>query len=1364
VYQSYYNLTGKPFRLSPDPAFFFPSRGHKRALAYLRYGLHQNEGFVVITGAPGTGKTTLAQILLDEMGQKNVVVAHLTTTQLEADDMLRMVAASFGLRYEHLDKAALLKTIESFLLARSREGKRALLVIDEAQNLPARSLEELRMLSNLHVGDNALLQTFLLGQVQFRKMLEDPDLEQLRQRVIANFHLSPLAADESQRYIEARLRHVGWDNDPHFAEVAFEKIHQYTEGVPRRINMLCDRIMLYGCMEEQHNVTGELVDMVRRELEQEVTGYDSVDADQVTESSSNDSVAEPASNKAGPEKTDDSQDTQVTTPVEHSQSAKSQSQQAPSKGQTTPNKPARQKQKNAQPKQNQPAKTEQNVNAAAAKSMAESDEPDHTTMAAKAAPQEDAPIETPEQAEAREHRAEPYMPVLDADEEDFIEITEDFIAAFDKSISISDDDTEEPATTVRKPTTWEQQDKPTGTAPRKNLRQESSWEQDNDKTEVALQEEGHADEPSEDGDVLGNTVKHKQVAEVDTEDNIELVEEEESPAAAQISERDLFRVIPGGKGNTGKDNGAGGSPADTPKTPMAPAASAAPSSEDVVLRRILRLVLAFHRSPSSFPGLDDPTQPLPEGVSELLELAVSDDQVLTKVSPAAVMGISPVMLRAAVRFFVRRTLFSARGDYHRILGLTSNASVADIERHYDLLMRLLRQDKQPGAAECVDKVGRAYEALMRIDDNPIVSAPDHPVDSTKPATDASDNKAAAVLEALENPELTIDFSRDVKPEPKQQPVAAFLNNAGGDHYTPDPRITRRRFHLLGQAAILGIGALVVVLVIFISQLEPSETRDARARNENLVASEPPVAEESSVNSPNQDLALNDGTSEESVSKERAVMAADVAAEDEHSNRQDNRDSSAKLASSTSDHSPAKPAKHENRREKTSPVRIASSSEAASTPKPSAKTSSSSSTKKFTPVPVKSKDTDTQTQTEPTAVATAQQNSQPAPVPVKQFKPGSTQSSGSVKTQQQPQSVPVTPKSQDLASPLPSSSNETVATQTAPSRFQPVPVQEKSSVANTSSVPVTERTPSSTAGTSAPQNTAVPQNQFEGKDIPLAATSVQDTTASAAAAGNASSVLAGSGTSGISKVQLNQLLKDYARAFENGDLNNLVALFESTARTNTQTSKKGIESELRQLFSTSASRNITLIPTVWDEQGHFARGVGKFSQTVVPQGGQPTTVKGKYTIQARLDDGQVKISRFYTSNEVTSTNQAANNRAPRQGELKALLTSFTKYYENGDIDQLMSLFANNAQTNDQTTLSGIRKDHMDLFNTTDARQMFLKNISWTVKGNVAKGNGNFEVMVQPKGQTEFASVKGTIDVEAVKNGNQVKITKFFHHQK
>jgi len=272
VYEDFYHLRAKPFRLSPDPEFFFASRGHKRALAYLRYGLMQDEGFVVITGSPGTGKTTLAQILLQEMDQSALVVAQLTTSQLDPDELLRMVAASFGLRYEGVDKAGLLKTMEAFLIARAREKKRALLVVDEAQNLPSKSLEELRMLSNLMVGGKALLQTFLLGQPQFRNMLDNPDLEQLRQRVIANYHLSELAEDECQSYIETRLQHVGWQGDPKITAAAYDGIYQYTQGIPRRINMLCDRLMLFGCLEQRHEIDNSVLRDVTDELQQEISG------------------------------------------------------------------------------------------------------------------------------------------------------------------------------------------------------------------------------------------------------------------------------------------------------------------------------------------------------------------------------------------------------------------------------------------------------------------------------------------------------------------------------------------------------------------------------------------------------------------------------------------------------------------------------------------------------------------------------------------------------------------------------------------------------------------------------------------------------------------------------------------------------------------------------------------------------------------------------------------------------------------------------------------------------------------------------------------------------------------------------------
>lgn len=275
MYETFYNLKAKPFHLSPDPRFFYGSSGHKRVLAYLRYGINQGEGFIVVTGEVGTGKTTLLRTLLSELpSEKNIIAAQLVTTQLESDELLKMVAASFGLAYEGRSKSALLEELERFFMANAREGRRVLLIVDEAQNLPVHSLEELRMLSNYQVGSKSLFQSFLVGQVEFRDTLRSPNLEQLRQRVIASYHLGPMDLKETRAYVEHRLSLVGWEKDPAFTPEAYAAVYDYTKGVPRRINTLCDRVLLVGYLDEFHEITAETVANVIEELREETAAPD----------------------------------------------------------------------------------------------------------------------------------------------------------------------------------------------------------------------------------------------------------------------------------------------------------------------------------------------------------------------------------------------------------------------------------------------------------------------------------------------------------------------------------------------------------------------------------------------------------------------------------------------------------------------------------------------------------------------------------------------------------------------------------------------------------------------------------------------------------------------------------------------------------------------------------------------------------------------------------------------------------------------------------------------------------------------------------------------------------------------------------
>ncbi len=270
MYESFYGLTGKPFQLNPDPSFYYGSRGHKRAFAYLEYGLYQSEGFIVITGEVGAGKTTIVRSLLEQLDPAKVVAVQLVSTQLDADDMLRAVGAAFGLPVKSVDKAILLASLEAFLCQLAIDKKRALLIVDEAQNLAPRAIEELRMLSNFQFGDQALLQSFLVGQPELRTMMQGPHMQQLRQRVIASYHLGPLDRSETRAYIEHRLKHVGWKDDPSFEDGCFDLIHELTGGIPRRINTLCNRVLLATFLAEKHAVARGDVETIAHEIREEM--------------------------------------------------------------------------------------------------------------------------------------------------------------------------------------------------------------------------------------------------------------------------------------------------------------------------------------------------------------------------------------------------------------------------------------------------------------------------------------------------------------------------------------------------------------------------------------------------------------------------------------------------------------------------------------------------------------------------------------------------------------------------------------------------------------------------------------------------------------------------------------------------------------------------------------------------------------------------------------------------------------------------------------------------------------------------------------------------------------------------------------
>lgn len=271
MYAPFYKLSAEPFLLTPDESFFFESSVHAQAMAHLTYGLSRGEGFIVITGEIGAGKTTLVKRLCASIDRQAVLFADIATTLLSGTDLLAMVAGAFKLKNIPEAKGPLLLKFQELFESAHRSGKRVLLIVDEAQNLSHHALEELRMLSNFQIGNAAPFQSFLLGQPQFREVLASRDLEQFRQRIIASYHLGPMNRKECRDYVLHRLRHVGWHDDPVFEADAFDAIFDCTEGVPRRINALCSRLMLYGFLDELHRLDAGDVSKVAADLNAE--GY-----------------------------------------------------------------------------------------------------------------------------------------------------------------------------------------------------------------------------------------------------------------------------------------------------------------------------------------------------------------------------------------------------------------------------------------------------------------------------------------------------------------------------------------------------------------------------------------------------------------------------------------------------------------------------------------------------------------------------------------------------------------------------------------------------------------------------------------------------------------------------------------------------------------------------------------------------------------------------------------------------------------------------------------------------------------------------------------------------------------------------------
>ncbi len=261
MYLNYFGFKEHPFNVTPDPKFLYFGESYQDALAYLIYGIRMRKGFVVLTGEIGIGKTTVINALLERLDSSHRI-AHLVHSNMSLKDMLRFIFRDYGLEAAGKSKSELLLALGDFLLRLDQKGGNAVLIIDEAQNLRAWQLEEIRLLSNIETAKRKLIQIVLVGQPELLHLINSTELRQFKQRISLHFHLKPLTQEETIAYIEHRIQMTGYPGKKLFEDGALEEIYKFSEGIPRLVNALCDRALVKACVSNQHKIDKKLIRQV----------------------------------------------------------------------------------------------------------------------------------------------------------------------------------------------------------------------------------------------------------------------------------------------------------------------------------------------------------------------------------------------------------------------------------------------------------------------------------------------------------------------------------------------------------------------------------------------------------------------------------------------------------------------------------------------------------------------------------------------------------------------------------------------------------------------------------------------------------------------------------------------------------------------------------------------------------------------------------------------------------------------------------------------------------------------------------------------------------------------------------------------